>query len=82
MKKKNIVLFIIGLSVFLIIITAINIIIKKSERESLPFPASTQIKQQKPGAEKTPAEKNKVLKVREEELEIEPSVNPKEPLAN
>ena len=81
MKKKNIILFIIGFGAFLIIITAINISIRKSERENLPSPASTQIKKEKPTKE-LPAGKKKALELREEELEIEPSVNPREPLAN
>jgi len=72
MKKKNIILFIIGFGVFLIIITAINIIIKKSERESL---------KEKPTIER-PVQKEKALQIQKEELEIEPSINPKEPLAN
>jgi len=76
MKKKNIILFIIGFGVFLIIITAINIIIKKSERESL---------KEKPTIERPaqrPVQKEKALQIQKEELEIEPSINPKEPLAN
>ena len=76
MKKKNIILFIIGFGVFLIIITAINIIIKKSERESLKEKPTIEMPVQRP------VQKEKALQIQNEELETEPSVNPREPLAN
>lgn len=82
MKKNNIILFIIGLSALLIIIIAINIAIKKYEKESLPVSTTTRIKKEKPAERRAPLEQKKALEFREEELENGPLINPREPLVN